>query len=340
MSIVFMWMQGVIDEMKLRIALGASGMAGGDGEGSGGEGLLETLQGMLAGKANRSELETVKGALARLLAVNNGGRQMDAGEVFRDSGAAPGALFDPASLEQQLKDKAGKDEVIALADQVGNLFEELQSLRSAVAMGPKDAGLRDLLASSQHAAAAQATSAGGATDSQTAQLVNALAKELHAVKDSLDLVAHAANLMSVGPEQVRASPINGAASSPAAANSNGLGLVNGREPRTPRGAMERLSKLLGRQAVGHKMDWFDPETLNRMATRMGQLDALLKNPGAAGVLTGRTLPDQGMKDLELQIKRLARDMRSMKENKADMGGVRSHEGDHAMLSGKPLMGYR
>lgn len=61
------------------------------------------------------------------------------------------------------------------------------------------------------------------------------------------------------------------------------------------------------------------------------------------MMQGRSgLPDAGFRDLELQLKRLARDVRSIKDKEATSGGTtaRMNDGDHAMLSGKPLMGYR
>lgn len=96
------------------------------------------------------------------------------------------------------------------------------------------------------------------------------------VRDALDLVAHAANLMAVGAEQPRMPGAPGSApgseqgTPQQGTGPNGLpGLVNGREPRVVRGAVERLTKLLGRQAVAHKMDWFDPEMLNKWVVGRG-----------------------------------------------------------------------
>lgn len=111
-----------------------------------------------------------------------------------------------------------------------------------------------------HTAAGAGHAHGGNGDG-VMQVVNALAKELQAVKDGLDLVAHASNLMAVGLEQrstmqnqagpgAGAPPGAGAGANGAGGNNAGgaaPGLVNGREPRNPRGAVERLTKLLGRQ---------------------------------------------------------------------------------------------
>ncbi|KAL6752874.1 hypothetical protein V8C86DRAFT_2739294 [Haematococcus lacustris] len=117
------------------------------------------------------------------------------------------------------------------------------------------------------------------------------------------------------------------------------GLVGGREPRTPRGAVERLVKLVGRQAVGHKMDWFDPDVLNRMAQKLGTVDALMMNPAFRSMAQA---PDAGMRDLENQLRRVVRDVRTLKERVTDLPvpGQRNPESDHAMLAGKALLGYR
>jgi len=52
------------------------------------------------------------------------------------------------------------------------------------------------------------------------------------------------------------------------------------------------------------MDWFDPDVLNRIAQRMGTVDALLKSPllqGAKGAMGGAATPDN--RDVEGQMRR-------------------------------------
>jgi hypothetical protein len=44
-------------------------------------------------------------------------------------------------------------------------------------------------------------------------------------------------------------------------------------------------------------------------------------------------------DLEAQVRRLSREVRAIRERLGD-GNSRMADSDHAMLSGKPLMGYR
>lgn len=56
-------------------------------------------------------------------------------------------------------------------------------------------------------------------------------------------------------------------------------------------------------AVQHKMNWFDPEVLNRIAQRMGTVDALLKSPllQVAKAGTGPLQPDG--RELEGQLRK-------------------------------------
>lgn len=64
--------------------------------------------------------------------------------------------------------------------------------------------------------------------------------------------------------------------------------------------------LLPQANIQHKMNWFDPEVLNRIALRLGTVDALMKSPQlqarGGGDATGAQL-DQ--RELEGQMRRWA-----------------------------------
>ncbi len=258
-----------------------------------------------------------------------------AGDAAPSSGAAAAAVT--------------REEVAALAQQIGDMLADLAGLRSELAAAQAAA----LAPGKLSASAGGAPAAGGGKEADVggvpANVLAGMARELAALKEGLDMVAHSANIMAVGlePPRMLAKDEGGAGNGGAAGGAGGAGpapgLVGGKEPRVHRGALERLVKLLGRQSVAHKLDWFDPTALNQMSQKLGMVEALLQNQHMQVARPG--LPDAGMKDLEAQLRRLSREVRAMKDRQGDggagaLGTGRLADGDHAMLSGKPLLGYR
>jgi hypothetical protein len=156
------------------------------------------------------------------------------------------------------------------------------------------------------------------------KLINAIAKEVDDLKDQNDMISFAVTIMATG--QVQDSK-------------------NSESQYYPKGAYEKLVKLLGSQSVHHKLNYFDPDLLNRMAHKVANLDALLqKNPAIL-----RAGPDLGLKELDSQIRKMGKEMRIIKERLSEAlasagTGTASGlipSGDHAMLAGKPaVLGYR
>jgi hypothetical protein len=76
-----------------------------------------------------------------------------------------------------------------------------------------------------------------------------------------------------------------------------------------------------------------------MAQKLAVVDSLLKNP-----MFGRAGPEAGMAELEAQVRKLGRELRALRDAAGRAGGQvmppRFGESDHAMLSGRPILGYR
>ncbi|GFH21857.1 uncharacterized protein HaLaN_19232 [Haematococcus lacustris] len=115
--------------------------------------------------------------------------------------------------------------------------------------------------------------------------------ELEVVKKQLDTKASSDQHLSP------------AASPPALVlGGEGLGGLRGEGLQQPSATLAAKADLeaLAQQAVGHKMDWFDPDVLNRMAQKLGTVDALMMNPAFRSMAQA---PDAGMRDLENQLRR-------------------------------------
>ncbi|KAJ9525337.1 hypothetical protein QJQ45_003294 [Haematococcus lacustris] len=359
-----------LDELRLQIALASAGLPAGTADG---DALMSAMQRVVADKATKvgrqscvqyvktrdgAELEVVKKQLdtkassdqvrSLAAAASKAAAEAAAAADVASEHLSPAASPPPLvlggeglgglrgeGLQQPSATLAAKADLEALAQQVGDLCSDLAELRSRLTglelgQGSKPSSL----------AALHPPATGLGLDAEAlVKTLAALGKELAGLRDQQELLAHASNIMAVGLEL----PSHAAAA--AGAEGGGLsdggppGLVGGREPRTPRGAVERLVKLVGRQAVGHKMDWFDPDVLNRMAQKLGTVDALMMNPAFRSMAQA---PDAGMRDLENQLRRVVRDVRTLKERVTDLPvpGQRNPESDHAMLAGKALLGYR
>ncbi|KAJ9526131.1 hypothetical protein QJQ45_009588 [Haematococcus lacustris] len=344
-----------LDELRLQIALASAGLPAGTADG---DALMSAMQRVVADKATKAELEVVKKQLdtkassdqvrslaaAASKAAAEAAAAADVASEHLSPAASPPALvlggeglggLRGEGLQQPSATLAAKADLEALAQQVGDLCSDLAELRSRLTGLELGQGSKPSSLAALHP---PATGLGLDVEALVKTLA-ALGKELAGLRDQQELLAHASNIMAVGLEL----PSHAAAA--AGAEGGGLsdggppGLVGGREPRTPRGAVERLVKLVGRQAVGHKMDWFDPDVLNRMAQKLGTVDALMMNPAFRSMAQA---PDAGMRDLENQLRRVVRDVRTLKERVIDLPGPgqRNPESDHAMLAGKALLGYR
>ncbi|GLC35979.1 hypothetical protein PLESTB_000525600 [Pleodorina starrii] len=333
--------QAALDEVRLTAALAADLASGSNGDlnpngtsggGGGYSNLLGAIQGMVADKANKAELAVLQNQLAGKASAE-------------DMALLRAALEDKASaaelsaLMTQLSGRPANSEEIASLDQrMGDVFAELAKIRADMAALPVDA----LAASGGGAAAAR--DGGGGDTAGLQRVVSALTREVGTLREGLDTVAHAANVMAVGLDAGVRSTSEGATGGVEGRyiESEGPGA---KEHRSPRGGYERLVKLLGSGDYRHKMEAFDPVALQQMAQKMAYLEATVKSPamsraGMAGV-------DYGIKELERQVKRLNTDVRVMKDKLVEptvglsLSGARiSPPGDHAMLAARPITGYR
>ncbi|PNH12269.1 hypothetical protein TSOC_000760 [Tetrabaena socialis] len=181
------------------------------------------------------------------------------------------------------------------------------------------------------------------------RLIAVLSREVNTLREGLDTVSHAANVMAVGLDA------GARASTTGAAGTGGVegrysetgapaGHPGGKELRSSRGGYERLIKLVGSGDYRHKMDAFDPAALQQMAQKLAYLEATMKSPAMGRIgAGGAPATDYGMKEMERQLKRLATDVRLIKDKSTDTsaaGTGRNPLGDHAMLASRPIVGYR
>uniref|UniRef100_A0A061R2V6 Flagellar associated protein n=1 Tax=Tetraselmis sp. GSL018 TaxID=582737 RepID=A0A061R2V6_9CHLO len=145
------------------------------------------------------------------------------------------------------------------------------------------------------------------------------------------------------------------AAATAAAALRGMGLASARNgvrfgpDGIPQGAVDKLRDMYANHLFNRKMDWFDPAWLQDLARRVGDLEATvrsLKKNGKPPQDLGPSRPMGGGKDYDKMIMKLGRDINNLRKQLNDAlgglmpGGSRVPDGDHAMLSGKPLFGYR
>ncbi|KAG2499133.1 hypothetical protein HYH03_002716 [Edaphochlamys debaryana] len=362
--------QAALDEVKLLAAIAAdvsaAGSGGGDGSGgdgaaSGGSGgggfsnLLTAVQGMVADKAGKAEL----GALQDQVGAKASSEELGLLRAAVDDKANAAEL---TALVSQLSGRAANaDEIASLDQRMGDVFTELAKIRADMAALPAEAlaaaGAAGAMAGPGGAVTGVSVppSRDGGADGSLGRMVSALSREVGQLREGLDAVAHAANVLAVGMDgPLRASNPGGPASAGGVeARYSDAGGAGGKENRSPRGGYERLVKLLGSGEYRHKMDAFDPTALQQMAQKVAFLEATMKSPamgriGAGGAGNPGGLVDYGIKELERQVKRLGTDVRLMKDKlvNADAfggGGTGKHSmapGDHAMLAARPITGYR
>lgn len=108
--------------------------------------------------------------------------------------------------------------------------------------------------------------------------------------------------------------------------------------------IQHLKQLLSGGVVKRKMDALDPSVLPKLAQRLASLEALVKAPNFGGGRLPHTGTDHS-RDVDSKIKKLNHELKVMKEKLLMLSDPSSPagrlgEGDHAMLAGKPVMGYR
>ncbi|GMH39092.1 hypothetical protein BSKO_06990 [Bryopsis sp. KO-2023] len=101
-----------------------------------------------------------------------------------------------------------------------------------------------------------------------------------------------------------------------------------------RGALRRLENLMERGDVHHKMDSFDPDALNKLAFKLASLENSMRQQFAV-------TPNGVPKEVEKQLRRLNANIRQMKSKMQDAPqSPKVPFGDYAMLSTKPMVGYK
>ncbi|GIL43429.1 hypothetical protein Vafri_910 [Volvox africanus] len=331
--------QAALDEVKLTAALAADLAAGSNGDlnangnaagGGGYTNLLGAIQGMVADKANKAELGVLQAQLMNKASAE-------------DVGLLRAALEDKASaaelsaLMAQFSGRPANSEEIASLDQrMGDVFAELAKIRADMAALPTDAF------------GATAAAAGAARDvgdqAGLQRIIAALNREVGMLREGLDTVAHAANVLAVGLDAGVRTSATGAATGGVEGRYSEAEGAAGKEHRSPRGGYERLLKLLGSGDYRHKMEAFDPVALQQMAQKLAYLEATVKSPAMGRAGLGGV--DYGIKELERQVKRLNTDVRLMRDKLIEpaatlaISGSRIPPGDHAMLAARPITGYR
>ena len=323
-----------LDDLKLRVSM-MSTASGADGGGGGhSEGLLDAIKAMLGDKADKADLSALKEAISdktahlEELCDDLAARLASLREALQ---SLPPPISSPVgySLSPEVLD--GK--IDELAGQVGDLFAELQRLRSqrerdlaaSNAAPPQQANFRQ----NEAQVTKPVEFLGEQKDAASKTDLDNLAKDIQNLRDQIDMTSHAINTIAVGLEPRAGQPANPLDSLKAQA---------GKEPRDARGAFDRLVKHVGSQLLKKKMDYFDPSVLNDLSVKAAAMETLIKSPAYNRL----GAPDLGMKDLESQVKKLSVTVRQLKSSSPlqSTTGRLADPGDHAMLSGKPLMGYR
>lgn len=219
-------------------------------------------------------------ALARAdQALEKAALAAEASTALTDAAAAAAAAAAvPAAPVLRTAQSVGADaarwqQVESLMQQVGDMLADLADLRSqldaqaatvnaiverapvaaaaaatataaATAPAPAAADTPDAAAA---AAAGEDAAAASAAARAAAAAAAANARDLAALRDALDWVAHSCCVMAVGLAPPQVTPRTGQHDQASA------DLVGGKEPQNPKGAVNRLIKLLGRQSVQHKM---------------------------------------------------------------------------------------
>ncbi|GLI68785.1 hypothetical protein VaNZ11_013278 [Volvox africanus] len=331
--------QAALDEVKLTAALAADLAAGSNGDlnangntagGGGYTNLLGAIQGMVADKANKAELGVLQTQL-----MNKASSE--------DVGLLRAALEDKASaaelsalMAQYSGRPANSEEIASLDQRMGDVFAELAKIRADMAALPTD---------TFGATAAAASAARDVGDQAGLQrIIAALNREVGMLREGLDTVAHAANVLAVGLDAGVRTSATGAATGGVEGRYSEAEGAAGKEHRSPRGGYERLLKLLGSGDYRHKMEAFDPVALQQMAQKLAYLEATVKSPAMGRAGLGGV--DYGIKELERQVKRLNTDVRLMRDKLIEpaatlaISGSRIPPGDHAMLAARPITGYR
>ncbi|MEW5303289.1 MAG: hypothetical protein WDW36_005995 [Sanguina aurantia] len=277
-----------LDALRLQTALGAARAAvagGGSGQdtsspaGGAGEPILSAVREMMQDKATNAELEAVRSALAgkpgsvELEAVRGAlSRKAGAQEVEALRGAVAALTASMAgphggptrsgmASADNTTDGGPQAGMQALSDRMGDMYAELDALKDALNRS-----------NSQAPFSHEAVSSTNADLHGIVQALHALSGDVKGLRDNLDMVAFATNILSAGLDMGR--PTDDA-----------IGDLNSskqlvREARSPKGGYDRLVKRLGRGDYRHKMDAFDQDILARMAQKLTTLEVALTASGA------------------------------------------------------------
>lgn len=215
---------------------------------------LAALQSQLGGKASAEELAAVRAAL--------------------DDKASAAELAALGSAAGHAGRGANSEEIASLDARMGDVFAEIAKIRADLAaLPPADAlaaatvggagagGFLSAREGTPNTGADGAAAGGGAL----ARMVSALNREVGSLKEGLDTVAHAANVLAVGLDVATR---GGGAGGVQGRYSESGGVGGGKEDRSPRGGYERLLKLMGSGEYRMKMDAFDPAALQQMVGGM------------------------------------------------------------------------
>ncbi|KAG2440350.1 hypothetical protein HXX76_004455 [Chlamydomonas incerta] len=361
--------QAALDEVKLMAAtaLDVAGSAAPAAGGEGGEGkpaaggfsnLLDSVKGMVADRATKAELA----ALQSQLGGKASAEELAAVRAALDDKASAAEVAALGSAAGHAGRGANSEEIASLDARMGDVFAEIAKIRAdlaalppadvlaAAAAGGGAAGAAGGFLSAREGTPSTGADGAAASGGALARMVSALNREVGSLKEGLDTVAHAANVLAVGLDSATR---GGGAGGVQGRYSESGGAGAGKEDRSPRGGYERLLKLMGSGEYRMKMDAFDPTALQQMAQKLAYLEATLKSPAMGRIAAGGGaggLPDMGIKDLERQVKRLATDVRLLRDKLMDGAGGGGGggggtgrmmaPGDHAMLAARPITGYR
>lgn len=264
--------QSALDEVKLMATLTAGAAAeagdgtvaevGGEGGGSGGGGggytnLLGAIQGMVGDKATKAELLVLQGQLA-------GKATAEEVAALREALEGKAGAAELAVLAGQVLGHAGQEALASLDQRMGDVYAELDKIRADLAALPAEV-LAGGAGAGRGASGPEGVSGDAAAGLQ--RMVSQLSREVGSLREGLDTVSHAANVLAVGLDNARADrSYSGMGMGAVDGQYGDAGGAGGKENRSPRGGYERLVKLLGSGEFRHKMDFFDPAALQQMVS--------------------------------------------------------------------------
>eukprot|EP00798_Chlamydomonas_sp_ICE-L_P000441 gene441-1839_t len=278
-------------------------------------------------------------------------------------------------FHSSLSTLANKSDMGQLVQQVGDLFNEVDRLNTitvklskaqekflkgvdgekaaaALSMKAMEAAqltANDLKAQEEFMKGLSGEKNAAALSMKAMKVAQLAAKDLKVLRDQMEEVAHGISLMSVGPQEVavvsgieqveEAKGLNGDMSTTQHQHAVGV--------KDHVGSYERLVKMMAKGDIRRKSDYFNPEILAHLIKKVQSIDSLGNN--SSSPVTG---PDMGIREIESQLKKVIKEVKILRadrkanesnENMAAHGGWGKRavaEGEHAMISGKPLLGFK